>query len=129
MTVKLLVNSAEPVNKAALSYAARVAKRLHNDLFVFSAMPRPETMLVYSGMDGAVAMSHGAAEAGRKQQEKRREDIEAMFSAVLQEENFSADDATVQHFADFPASQAVREAIVGGPLILPARSKRSRSRA
>ena len=119
MTVKVMINTAEPAEMAAATYAARLARRMRTDLFVFSVMPRPETMVVYSGMDGAVAMSYGAAEAAREEQTNRRKAIDNMFAAVMTEESMTGDDAELQHYAEFPAYQAVREAVVGGPLIIP----------
>lgn len=119
MTVKLIINTNEAAEKAALSYAARIAKRMHTDLFVFSVMPRPETAVVYTGMDGAVAMSYGAAEATREAQEERRQAIDALFAASLESEDFPKASARLEHFTDFAAYQIVREAIVGGPLLIP----------
>lgn len=119
MTVKVLVNSAESVEKAALSYASRVAKRLHSDLLVFSAMPRPETLMVYAGFDGAVAVTNGTVDAARAEQATRRDAIKTAYDAVLSDEALPAETASLHHLTDFPAFQAARAGIVGGPLILP----------
>ncbi len=119
MTVKVLINSADAADQAALVYATRAAKRLRTDLFAFSAMPRPETMVVYSGMDGAVAMSYNTVDVGREEQARRREVIDEMFAHSIKDEGMISGAAQLQHFSDFPAYQAVREAVIGGPLIIP----------
>ena len=119
MPVRVLINGVEAGDKAALAYGARAAKRLHSEFYVFSAMPRPERVVMYTGIDGAVAVPQGTVEAARAQQEMCREAIDALFANVLQEEGIAATAATVQHFSDIAAHRAVSEAILGGPLIFP----------
>ena len=127
MTVKLIINSAGAPEQAALAYGARLARRLHTDLFVFSAMPRPEGVVVYTGLEAPAVFAGGAVDAARKLQDEQRSRINEMFAAFCDAEGLGAESVQLEHIIALPGLTSARQAVLAEPLIFPRTAHRSGS--
>ena len=118
MTVTCMISGTNNSDRAALDYAATLARRFGQPFSGMCALPDPTTALIYATSPYMIGVGGPALDGVRKAQEALVADCEDMFKAAAAEASLT-DKATFTHETNLPARAAVSAATLADAIVFP----------
>jgi len=118
MTVVCMIANAKDEDRAALSYAASLARRLGTRLEGVCALPDPTSALIYATSPYMIGVGGAAIEGVQTAQANLIRECRNMFETVSAEAGL-ADNAAFEEQTELPARAALRAATLSSAIVFP----------
>jgi len=115
-----MLNKDDEASKAALSFAAHVARKLKRKLTVFTALPDPANAFVYVGPEAMAGVSADAAARAAEAGKAIRARIDGLVDGFKQDNPGEDQLISVHHHTGLSQRIAYEEAAISDMMIMPA---------
>jgi len=120
MPVKLMLNSDDDVARAALSFAAHIARKTKRKLGVFSALPDPANAVIYTGPEGMMGYTAGLSEKVAEARDDLYKRIEALVMDYVAANEGTNQFITIDQMEGISPRIAYQETALADVIIFPA---------
>ncbi|MEL6568311.1 MAG: universal stress protein [Pseudomonadota bacterium] len=118
MTVVCMIANTQDEDRAAVTYAASLARRMDTSLEGICALPDASSALIYATSPYMIGVGGAAIEGVEAAQTKLKADCGAMFNAVCELAGPSGGAAFTEQ-VELPARAAVRAATLSSAIVFP----------